>query len=189
MEEQWKDIEGYEGRYQISSFGRVKSLPTLKRNGNGYYYTKEKIRRSKSTFDGYRAITLVKNGIFRTYTIHRLVAKAFVENPNNYNEINHIDEIKTNNRVDNLEWCTHAYNLEYGSRKEITRQKTMKPVLQFDRENKFIRKWNSGSDAARNLNIQQSSISNCCCHNRKTAGNYIWEFATGENNDTYTNRT
>ena len=188
MIEQWKDIEGYEGRYQVSNLGRVKSLPILKRNGNGYYWTKEKIRRLKINEDGYQAITLVENSKFKTYTIHRLVATAFIENPNNYSEVNHIDEIKTNNRVDNLEWCTHAYNLEYGSRKEITRQKTMKPVLQFDRENNFIKKWISMTEAANQLNIAQGCISNCCHHKRKTAGNYIWKLAQGEINDTYTNR-
>ena len=110
MEEEWKDIKGYEGRYQISSFGRVKSL--------NYRCTgREKILDFKSTNSrGYVIAKLCKEGKVKSYTVHKLVAEAFIPNPNNYKEINHRDENKINNHVSNLEWCTRKYNCNYGTR-------------------------------------------------------------------------
>ena len=105
-EEIWKDIPGYEGLYQVSNFGRVKSL------------RKAIIMSIRINKKGYSTIGLSKNGVFNRKSIHRLVAEAFLPNPDNLPQVNHKDEDKSNNRVDNLEWCSQLYNNIYGSRME-----------------------------------------------------------------------
>lgn len=104
--ELWLDIDGYENEYQISNYGRLKSLKS------------DMIMKPMVGTNGYLSACLWKNGKQRKLSIHRLVAKGFVPNPHNYKEVNHIDEDKTNNRYDNLEWCTHKYNMNYGNVKE-----------------------------------------------------------------------
>ena len=107
----WKDIEGYAGLYQVSNLGRVKSLKVSK-------IKSERIRKSYQQSSGYISIVLCKNGKVTNHKIHRLVANAFIDNPDNLPEINHKDEDKTNNCVDNLEWCDSSYNKNYGTRTE-----------------------------------------------------------------------
>ena len=107
MNEIWKDIKGYEGSYQVSNLGRVKSL-------NYHRCGFERILEIDSSSQ-YETIMLYKNGSRTRFLIHRLVASAFIPNPNNYPVVNHIDEDKSNNRVDNLEWCTQQYNVNYGT--------------------------------------------------------------------------
>mgnify|MGYP003299431110 CR=1 FL=1 len=106
MEEEFRDIENYEGLYQISNLGRIKSL-NYRKTG------REQILRPGMTKDGYLFANLHKDGEDRNYYVHRLVAQAFISNPFSLQEINHIDEDKTNNRVDNLEWCSHQYNMNF----------------------------------------------------------------------------
>ena len=106
--EEWKDIKGYEGIYQISNKGRVKTLGNNKTK-------KEKIRDGKIDNRGYKRISLCKNGKDKKYSIHRLVAEAFLPNPDNLPVVNHKDENKLNNNVENLEWCTQEYNVNYSS--------------------------------------------------------------------------
>lgn len=110
MEEIWKDIKGYEGKYQVSNLGRIKVL-NYKRSGQ------EHIMATKNN-KGYCEIRLAKDGKRKDFIVHRLVAQAFIPNPNNLPQVNHIDENKTNNCVNNLEWCTQAYNNSYGTRLE-----------------------------------------------------------------------
>ena len=107
----WKDIEGYEGLYQISNKGRVKSLGNNKNR-------KEKILSCKPNNKGYLRVNLYKNGKKKHFSVHRLVAIAFIPNPNNLLEVNHKDENKENNHVKNLEWCTSEYNNNYGTHNE-----------------------------------------------------------------------
>ena len=126
MEEQWKDIKGYEGLYEVSNLGNVRSLDRTVKRGQGYtikegrvltpFYEKKK---------GYYQVVLAKDGKAKTYRVHRLVAIAFLENPYNYTDVNHKDEVKTNNNVDNLEWCTRKYNNNYGTKPERTRKSMM----------------------------------------------------------------
>lgn len=108
MEESWKDIEGYEGLYQVSNLGNVKSLKNNKTK-------KEKILKPFKTRKGYLQVILCKNKTIKRFSVHRLVANAFIENPNNYPCVNHKDECGTNNVVENLEWCTYKYNTNYGT--------------------------------------------------------------------------
>ena len=115
MKEIWKDIEGYEGIYQVSNFGRVKSLDRyVLRNGNSLFV--KGIVLSQLNNRGYLTVRLCNSGKYKNYFVHRLVACAFVENLNNYTEVNHIDEDKHNNDFRNLEWCDRKYNVNYGSR-------------------------------------------------------------------------
>ena len=109
MKEEWKDIKGYEGLYQVSNLGRVKSLGNNKSK-------KEKILDPKPNMYGYKEVRLSKEGKRKPYKVHRLVAIYFIPNPNNYKEVNHKDEDKTNNHVSNLEWCDRKYNINYGTR-------------------------------------------------------------------------
>lgn len=110
--EEWKDIPGYEGLYQISSFGRVKSMGTSR---DGWRF-KEKILKLTEEPKGYLKVGLRKNGKLKTVRVHRLVAESFVPNPECFPEVNHKDENKSNNRVENLEWCTAKYNSRYGTK-------------------------------------------------------------------------
>lgn len=110
MDEIFEDIKGYEGKYQISNLGRVKSLPRKVKQSNGYEYNiKERFLKISLHLNGYSGITLNSNGKKR-FLIHRLVAEHFIENPNNLPQVNHKDLDKTNNKKDNLEWCTKSYN-------------------------------------------------------------------------------
>lgn len=112
MIEIWKDIEGYEGLYQVSNFGLVKSLPKLTKNN---HISKEKILKPIQNESGYFSVVLYKNKQRKRYKIHRLVAITFLNNTNNYCEVNHKDENKSNNHVNNLEWCSRKYNMTYGN--------------------------------------------------------------------------
>lgn len=127
MEEIWKDIAGYEGLYQVSNLGRVKSLDrTVQYFRNGKLETKifkSKIMKQNYTSAGYLMIYLRKDGKDKYNAVHRLVAQAFIPNPNNLPCVNHKDEVKDNNSVNNLEWCTHIYNCNYGTAIERMRKK------------------------------------------------------------------
>lgn len=105
-EEEWRDIAGYEGKYQVSNLGHVKSL-NYGRTG------KERILSLRTCKGGYLLVNLCKNGIVKCYSVHRLVARAFIENPDNLPQVNHKNQVKTDNTVQNLEWCTAEYNIRY----------------------------------------------------------------------------
>ena len=132
MEEIWKDIKGFEGLYQVSNLGNIKSLDRyMCRSHNEGLTIKGKIR-IPQLVKGYYQIVLCKDGINFQYKVHRLVAEAFILNPNNYPCINHKDENPVNNKVENLEWCTHKYNNNYGHHKEKC-SKSMKGKLAGDK--------------------------------------------------------
>ena len=125
----WKDIEGYEGYYQVSNRGRVKSLErdVVKKDGT-IIHCNEKLKINVHDQKGYQMVKLHKNGSGSMKKVHRLVAQAFIPNPNNLPQVNHMDEVKSNNSVDNLEWCDSKYNNNYGTKKQrISDAKTGSP--------------------------------------------------------------
>lgn len=158
----WRDIKDYPN-YQVSNMGRVKSL-NYKRTG------KEKILKNSKNNSGYLYVCLTINKKEHNYRIHRLVASAFLPNPNNLPQVNHINEIKTDNRVENLEYCDSSYNINYGTRTE----KTQKPILQFTLDGELVRKWDSTIEVEKELGFYHSDISKCCKGKRKTASGYKW---------------
>lgn len=177
MKEVWKDIQGYEGKYQVSNLGNVKSL-------NYNRTKKERILTPGKKTNGYLYVTLSKNGITKNFYVHKLVAYTFIENPENLPEVNHIDEDKTNNCVSNLEFCDRKYNINYGTRNErmlktlklIKSKFAPKEVLQFTKDGKFVNEYPSTKEAKRNTGIYQSNIVSCCNGRRNTAGGYIWKY-------------
>lgn len=174
MEEIWKDIEGYEGLYQVSNLGRVRSL---RRN----IIFKNRIERS-----GYEGVYLYKNKGYKYFLIHRLVANAFISNPDNLPQVNHKDENKLNNCISNLEWCDCKYNQNYGTRgkrisqKQLNDKNKSKVVLQYTKDGCFIKEWKSTRDIQRNLGFCQSDISKCCRNIIKTVHSYIWKYKKEE---------
>lgn len=122
MDEIWKDIKGYEGLYQISNLGRVKNyerkVRICRRGYEGLRIHKERIMKPSINNRGYAFVSLCKDGKYKTKFVHRMVAENFISNPNNYPCVNHKDENPLNNSIDNLEWCTYAYNNAYGGRNE-----------------------------------------------------------------------
>lgn len=180
MKEIWKDIEGYEGKYQISNFGRVKSLNYKRANC-------QKVLKECVGSKGYLSACLCKNGIAKYYLIHRLVAKSFLDNPKKYPEINHLDGNKQNNKVNNLEWCTRKQNVEHSIKNKLRKSKygkdnpTSSIIYQIDiKTNEIINVFYGGGDIKRKTNFKNpSSILKCCKHNKNynTAYGYKWEYA------------
>lgn len=168
----WKDIEGYEG-YQVSNEGRVKSL--------NYKRTKqEKILKGNNIGLGYFQVKLYKDGKYEMKLVHRLVAETFLENPNHYDQVNHKDENKENNCVDNLEWCDRDYNCNYGTRNqkigESSRKRCSKRVDQIDPQTgEVICQWDSVNECGRN-GYSQANVSKCARGLQKEHKGYIWKY-------------
>ena len=158
--EQWKDII-YEKDYQISNLGRIKS----------FKWGKERILKQSQCMNGYYYVNLSKNGIVKNYFVHRLVAEAFLDNPNNLPCVNHKDEDKSNNIVSNLEWCDRKYNQNYGTRTE----KCSKKVYQYTLDGQFVKEWKSTAECGRN-GFNQSHVAACCRGELKTHKGYIWKY-------------
>ena len=160
--EVWKDIKGYEGLYQVSDMGRVRSKNgVLHLNTNTY---------------GYKHITLSKGDVQKTVVVHRLVADAFIDNPHNKPQINHIDGNKENNAVVNLEWVTQGENNRHAIRASLRK---VKKILLVDAEGKAIREFNNRMEINEYLgrNVYQDLITRCCNGQRKTAYGYVWRYA------------
>ena len=165
-EETWKDIEGFEGNYRISSEGRVWSKNKTKKGG---------FLKPAKLPNGYLLVALCRDGkIVAQPLVHRLVAVAFIPNPDNKAQVNHRDEVKTNNCVDNLEWVTAKENSNFGTRNQRVALANSKPVLQFSPEGTFLREWVSASEVERQLGFSQGNIRSCCLGNLKKAYGFIW---------------
>lgn len=169
----WKDIEGYEGIYQVSNFGRIKSLSRKRIDRNQILPEKILLQRIKE--NGYCVVSLSKNGKEKKMLVHRLVAQAFISNQNNYKEVNHKDENKLNNNVNNLEYCTRKYNCNYG----IRNKKHYRKVKQYDLNGNFIKEWESITNIKKYFNKPYNcgDISACINGKQKTAFGYIWRRA------------
>lgn len=172
--EEWKDIGGYEGLYQVSKYGRIISLPRK----CGFSYTEKKFLKIRINKCGYRYVVLYKNNKPKNLLVHRLVAEAFIPNPNNLPCVNHKDEDKTNNRVENLEWCTQKYNVNYGTGLQRRIRSQSKPVIGINKKTGERIEFESSNEAQRQLGIGHSHISNCCrgTSNYKSAGGYYWKY-------------
>lgn len=153
--EQWKSIVDFENIYEVSSLGRVRRIHKDPRSSKYKILTLDTLR-------GYKRITLYKNGKGYKKQVHRLVAEAFIPNPYNLEQVNHKDENPSNNNVNNLEWCTRIYNINYGT--AIARQvaKRSKKVIQLDLNGNYINEFDSTQEASRVLGISQGLISGCC---------------------------
>ena len=162
----WTDIENYEGLYQISNKGRV-------RNSRSGRILIQKIKKRDS--NSYRLIVLSKDNVQKCHSIHRLVAKAFLPNPNNLPCVNHKDENGENNNVKNLEWCTHKYNTNYGTCIKRFSEKNKKPILQI-KDGTVINEFTSAVEACEKYGFDRSSISNCCRGRLKTYKGFQFKF-------------
>lgn len=176
MKEVFKDIKGYEGIYQISNLGNVKSI---RRN---------KLLKQKLNKTGYYSVVLSVNSKIKCYLTHRLVAETFITNPDNLPCVNHKDEDKSNNFVyvnedgtvdlekSNLEWCNYLYNNTYGNRIKKYRDRRCKRVIQKNKQNIIVKEWLSAGEIAKTLNYTPSVIYGCCEGLIKSAYGFIWEY-------------
>ena len=187
MKEIWKPVVGWEGLYEVSNLGNVKSLNRfVNTNKNYQLFVKERILKQTSS-NSYMRVQLNKNGKGISCLVHRLVAEAFLNNYNMCLQVNHKNGIKNDNRVKNLEMVTakenqiHSYHIlktkpsmqgHFGS----SHVRSIK-INQFDKQGNFIKTWDSIIEASKKLNIYPSCISNTCANRRKTAGGYIWKYA------------
>jgi hypothetical protein len=183
MEEKeiWKDIAGYEGKYQVSNFGRIKSLPINTGLKVGQRHFDKMLTPVKDT-TGYYRVHLRRDGRDKRIAVHRLVAMAFVENPKMYKYVNHKDENKTNNNASNLEWCTAKYNTNYGTSVQRRRNTFVgnhgRPVDMFDMDGNFIKHY----DCTRSVmedGFNPSGVYMCCCGKQgcTQSGGYVWRFS------------
>lgn len=160
MKEIWKPIRRFESKYEVSNLGRVKSIGT-------YNTCKRGILEPMIDTSGYAHVRMYDSGRIEDVGVHRLVAEAFLPNPDNLGYVNHKDENPLNNQVDNLEWCSNSYNIAYSIGKR---------VMQYDRSGTLIKIFNCIADASRELGIPTTNISKCCKGKRKSAGKFIWKY-------------
>lgn len=173
MKEIWLPVVGYENKYLVSNFGKVKSL-------SKYSGSKTKILKHHIV-NGYHNITLVSEcQDIKRYGVHRLVAMAFIPNPNNYPCVHHIDENKANNKVSNLMWCTYKQNLEFSNviekMQKAGHKACEKAVLMYDNKGNFVREFESATKAAAEINSKQQYVSLCCYGKRETTRGYCFKF-------------
>lgn len=184
MKEVWKDIFGYEGFYQVSNLGRVKSLDRIikykpsKTRGEYEAKTNGKISTQHKNIDGYIRVDLCKDGKHKSSLVHRLVALHFIPNPGMLNQVNHIDGDKTNNYVDNLEWCTQAENAAHAVKIGLFKPHNERRVVGTDSDGNKVY-FKSAAEAGKTLSINSGSICSVCTGynpHRHTAGGYKWEY-------------
>lgn len=190
MEEIWKNVVDYEGLYEVSNLGQVRSMPR-----KGTFRDKHILRQAKNN-NGYPMVHLFKNGKGKAIAVHRIVAKTFLKNPLNKRDVNHIDGNKENNNISNLEWTTHTENMKHARKhnliaisnnvinqgKKIGKKygkkngkKRAKKVIQY-KDNNILNVWNSLTEANKNTNVAISEISRCCNNKKAYAGGYQWSF-------------
>ena len=164
--EAWKPVVGYEDLYEVSNLGRVWSVK------------KNIFRKLRKDRDGYLVVDLCKNGKKEWPQVHRLVAKAFIPNPENLPQVNHKDEDKTNNQVSNLEWCTPEQNNNHGTRNKRAAEKLSKPIKQLSLDGELIAIWKSSMEIYRQKKYDYSLICKCCRGERNKHKGFKWEYVT-----------
>lgn len=183
MQEIWKDVPSYEGLYQISNLGNVKSLE--KTWYVGKRLTSKRIKKDSLIYqrtdrDGYKIVSFRKNSNIKYFKVHRLVAQIFIKNKDNKPEVNHADGDKSNNSVSNLEWVTRKENVLHASKNNLLKTGSncswATPILQFSKEGVFIREWDYIKQAADELSLNKSCISATCSKLQKTSGGFIWKY-------------
>lgn len=186
--EQWKDIPGYEGHYQVSDIGNVRSLERTAWNGFKYHTLKGRILKTGHQVNGYVTLALCKEGVARTKMVHRLVAQAFVPNPSHLPEVNHKKGNKDDNRASELEWVTksdnerhaHKLGLKIGAMKGKFNElsSNSKPVEQLNEAGELIKVWPSFAEVGRQLGYDIGWVRDCAKGRRKTANGFIWKYAS-----------
>ena len=202
--EEWRDIKGYEGLYQVSNLGKVRSLDRYrKQKGNSIAFIKGRIlKHTVCSTTGYCMVALYKDKGIKMCTIHRLVAKAFLPNPGNLPQVNHKNECKWDNTVWNLEWCTREYNCKYGTaiermtntltgrkltnehklniskaRKGVYNTNNSKKVYQLTLNNELVKEWPSTMEIQRTLCFDNTNISRCCRGKRESYKGFKWSYS------------
>ncbi len=173
MEEIWKNIEGYGGTFQVSNLGRVKTFNYMN-SGT------ERVLKPKKHNKGYLQIQLIKGRKNKTFTIHRLVAEAFIPNPDKLPYVNHKDENKQNNNVNNLEWCSSSYNALYSMNLHPDRKRKptyYQKINQLDLNGNVVRTWENARSIFIQTGMSDWSIAECCRGKRHTAYGYKWQYA------------
>jgi hypothetical protein len=175
--EEWKDVRGYEGMYLVSNMGRVKSVERTVSTNTGKRRIQEKVLLPMMTDNGYWTVCLSRDGASRRVSVHRLVAEAFIPNPDNLPMVNHKDECGLNNAVENLEWCTAKYNSNYGTVKDRISEKNGKPVCRFDLETgEILEVFRSMSEAESTGLYCRCLIRDVCQGVRPHHKGYGWRF-------------